>query len=327
MSDVAGRLRTLLGRHGLWLTAVLTVVAFLGLFLAGEAGAVVDAVSGVDPWRFAAVLALATTGYLVRFLKWEYYLRTLRIDVSVRTSLVVFFSGLMMTVTPGKLGELWKAWFLRDLEDVPVARTATVVVAERVTDLLALCTFAGLGAVAYGESSAVLAAVAVVLLAGVAVLQWRSGVHWLLERLRAVPLLRSRVDDVASAYEGASDLFQPVPLAVALVPSLVGWGLEGVALWLVLEGIAPPASLLPALFVFGLGSVVGAVSMLPGGLGAAEASLVGGLLLFGYSQTAAVSATLVLRVGTLWYGVALGLLVFGCYRLSVRTDRGDRSGA
>jgi uncharacterized protein (TIRG00374 family) len=104
------------------------------------------------------------------------------------------------------------------------------------------------------------------------------------------------------------------PLGIAFLISLIAWSLEGVALWVVLSGFNPEATLLAALFVFGLGSVVGAASLLPGGLAAAEASMVGLLVVLGYTQTIAVSATVIIRVGTLWYGAILGTCVFVVYQ-------------
>ena len=102
--------------------------------------------------------------------------------------------------------------------------------------------------------------------------------------------------------------------------SVIAWGLEGIALWVVLNGFVPGSSLLMALFVFGLGSVVGVASLLPGGLGATEASMVGMLLVFEYSRTIAVSSTFVVRVGTLWYGAALGTAVFVVHQFVQETS-------
>ncbi|WP_247000699.1 lysylphosphatidylglycerol synthase transmembrane domain-containing protein [Halosolutus gelatinilyticus] len=308
------RARTVVRRHGLWLTAILTVAIFFGLFAFGEADAVSEAILSLERWRIGTVFALVTVGYGVRFLKWEYYLRELGVDVPIGTSLLVFISGLMMTVTPGKAGEVWKAWFLRDLRGVSVNRTASVVGAERVTDLLALAAFAFLGAAVYEQSPTTLLVVTAIFLGGLALLRWRTACLRILGGLESVPLVGAYADDVREFYENSYALLRPRPLVVAVSISLVAWGLEGVALWIVLDGFAPGGSVLLALFVFGLGSIVGAASLLPGGLAATEASMVGTLVVLGYSRTVAVSATLVIRVGTLWYGAALGTTVFVCYR-------------
>lgn len=316
MSNPAYRIRRAVRSHGLWMTALLTVAVFFGLFLVGDGAAVIDAIGGLEGWRIGAVFGLVTVSYGVRFLKWEYYLRGLDVDVPPKTSLLVFVCGLMMVVTPGKAGEVWKAWFLRNLRDVPVNRTASVVGAERVTDLLALAAFAFLGLLVYDRSSTTLIGVTVLFLGGLALLQWRTACLSFLESLESAPLLGSYANEIRDFYEHAYALFRPKPLTIAMGISLVAWSLEGVALWLVLGGFVPEASLLLALFVVGLGSVIGAASLLPGGLGAAEASMVGLLVVFGYSQTIAVSSTLVFRAGTLWYGAVLGTLVFVLYRVT-----------
>lgn len=325
MSGYLYRIQNVVRTHGLWVTALLTVGVFFGLFLFGDAPAVVNALDSLELWRIGAVFGLVTVSYGIRFLKWEYYLRELGIDVPLRTSLLVFVSGLMMVITPGKAGEVWKAWFLRNEQGTPVNATAPVVGAERVTDLLALAAFAFLGVVLYRQSSMALFGVTVVFLGGVALLQWRSLCLRILTLFEVIPLIGSYADEIRKFYESTYTLFRPRPLSVALVISLIAWGIEGIALWIVLNGFVTDASILLALFVFGLGSVVGAASLLPGGLGAAEASMVGMLVVFEYSRAIAVSSTLVIRVGTLWYGAVLGTVVFVTYRYVSDPDATESS--
>ena len=310
-----GRIRRLVSEHGVWVTAVLTVVVFAALFVLADAGQVIAAFSRFELWAFGAVIALTTVGYGFRFAKWEFYLRELDVHVPLKTSLTVFFSGLMMVVTPGKAGEVWKAWLLRDEAGVPASRTTSVVGAERITDLLSLSILAALGVVAYGRSPAVLVGVAVVFAAGIGLLQWRAGCLRLLAWAESLPVVGEYAQALETLYESTYRLFRLRPLSVATLLGIVAWGLEGVALWLTLRGFGVETSLLVGVFVFALGSVVGAVSMLPGGLGAAEASMAGVLLTFGIAEPIAVGATMVIRVGTLWYAAVLGFVVFSAHKL------------
>lgn len=313
--ESGGRIRRLVSDHGVWVTAVLTVVVFAALFVLADAEKVIAAFSEFELWAFGAVVLLTTVGYGFRFAKWEFYLRELDIHVPLKTSLTVFFSGLMMVVTPGKAGEVWKAWLLRDEAGVPASRTTSVVGAERITDLLSLSLLAALGVVAYGRSPAVLVAVAVVFALGIGLLQWRAGCLRLLSWVGSLPVIGDYAEGLETLYESTYKLFRLRPLSVATLLGIVAWGLEGVALWLTLRGFGVETSLLVGLFVFALGSVVGAVSMLPGGLGAAEASMTGVLLTFGIAEPIAVGATMVIRVGTLWYAAILGFVVFSAHKL------------
>jgi uncharacterized protein (TIRG00374 family) len=67
-----------------------------------------------------------------------------------------------------------------------------------------------------------------------------------------------------------------------------------------------------AVFVLAFSTVIGAVSALPGGLGAAEASIAGMLIfLIGAPKETATAATLLIRFATLWFAVFLGLITWG----------------
>ena len=66
-------------------------------------------------------------------------------------------------------------------------------------------------------------------------------------------------------------------------------------------------SLQTALFIYGFAMVVGALSFFPGGLGGMEATMVGLLILNNVAQPQAVAATVLIRLATLWFAVALGM--------------------
>lgn len=240
--ESTGRIRQLVSDHGVWVTAVLTVVVFAALFVLADAEKVIAAFSEFELWAFGAVVLLTTVGYGFRFAKWEFYLRELDVHVPLKTSLTVFFSGLMMVVTPGKAGEVWKAWLLRDEAGVPASRTTSVVGAERITDLLSLSLLAALGVVAYGRSPAVLVAVAVVFALGIGLLQWRAGCLRLLSWVGSLPVIGDYAEGLETLYESTYKLFRLRPLSVATLLGIVAWGLEGVALWLTLRGFGVETS-------------------------------------------------------------------------------------
>ena len=85
-------------------------------------------------------------------------------------------------------------------------------------------------------------------------------------------------------------------------------------MYLVLLGLGVPAgwqTFSMAVFTLSFSTVIGAVSTLPGGLGAVEVSMTGMLiLLLALPASTATAATLIIRFATLWFGVALGLSVW-----------------
>jgi uncharacterized protein (TIRG00374 family) len=116
-------------------------------------------------------------------------------------------------------------------------------------------------------------------------------------------------------YEGSFTLFKPGVIFLAVLLGAISWLGEGVGMYVILIGLGVPPSweaLSVAVFVLSFSIVIGAASALPGGLGAAEASIAGMLvLLLGLSADVSAAATLLIRFATLWFGVMLGLVVWG----------------
>ena len=115
-------------------------------------------------WQYLPlVLAAVLANYALRFLRWHFYLRVTAIaGVSTGDSLAIFLSGFSLTMTPGKLGEVLKSFLLRQVADVPVSYSASLVFAERLTDVLAMVLLAavGLGAFQMGWQPLALVTVA-----------------------------------------------------------------------------------------------------------------------------------------------------------------------
>jgi len=83
------------------------------------------------------VLALTSCNYALRFVKWQYYLRTIGVEGFPRgQSALAYLAGLGMVVTPGKVGEWLKCYLLRELHGTPFSRSAPILIAERLTDCL-----------------------------------------------------------------------------------------------------------------------------------------------------------------------------------------------
>ncbi|HEY0191770.1 MAG TPA: lysylphosphatidylglycerol synthase domain-containing protein, partial [Kofleriaceae bacterium] len=58
---------------------------------------------------FAGALGLALANYVIRFARWQLYLRRQDVHVPRSDSALVFGAGLSLAITPGKIGELVKS--------------------------------------------------------------------------------------------------------------------------------------------------------------------------------------------------------------------------
>jgi uncharacterized protein (TIRG00374 family) len=157
----------------------------------------------------------------------------------------------------------------------------------------------------------------------VALLTWRGGAHRLFAACERVPRLGDHVHHLEELYDRLVGLLSPSMLAAGLGLSALAWGAEGFGFWLVVRDYAPAAAPLRAVFDYSASTLAGALSMLPGGLLAAEGSLAALLDAQGLDNATAASATLIIRGATLWFAVGLGLvaLPWVLHRASSRAAR------
>lgn len=285
-------------------------------------------------WKLLpAILGLTLLNYALRFVKWHYYLRVIGVgDVPLAQSATIFVAGLSMVITPAKVGELLKAYLLRYHHGTPIGTSAPVIVAERLTDGAAMVFLASAGLVIYGVGWQMLVPIAAGMTVVVLVSQNRGVARWGLNLAERLPLIASRAHHLEAAVESAHQLFRARTLILAVGIGIVSWSGEALAFYLVLTALGlPPEPILAvqAAFILAVATLVGAASMLPGGLAAAEGSLAGLLLLLGVTHDASVAAaaTLVIRFATLWLGVAVGMigLLLAASRLGGVDLTGDAS--
>jgi uncharacterized protein (TIRG00374 family) len=294
---------------------LLGFVVLLGLALLGDLRQVGRAMLNFD-WRiYPLVLLLTLFNYTLRFFKWHYYLSQIGIKcISWGESLRLFVGGFPLAVTPGKVGEVLKGVWLKQQSGLPIGRGISVVVAERISDGLAVLVLSTLGVVAYPQYWPAFAIILTGLISIVVLSQIRPAALWILSTGEKIRFLRHFMQGAREFYEGSFSLFRPGPTFFAVGLGTVSWLGEGIGFYLILRGLGLPANMhlaAMAVFVLAFSTVVGAVSALPGGLGAAEVSIAGMLtLLIGISPALATAATVLIRLATLWFGVSLGLIVW-----------------
>jgi glycosyltransferase 2 family protein len=296
-----------LGRN-LALALALGAAVYLILAVVSDLGAVGSALEGFDYALIPVILGLVLLSYVGRFVRWAYYLGVLKVSVPLGTNAAIFAAGLSMTISPGKLGEVLKSVFVREVSGAAISRTAPAVVAERITDGTGVVAWGLMGALAFSFGPGVLLAFLAIAALGIAILRSKR-LSLLAERaLLKVPLLDRLAPTVHVFHASSNELLATRPLIVGTVVSFLSWGLEILAVYLCAVGIGAQLPFLVMVFVFAVGSLVGVGSMLPGGIGAAEATMAGLFKFYaGLAAGLAVALTFVIRLVTLWFATLIGI--------------------
>lgn len=261
------------------------------------------------------ILGLTTLNYVLRWFKWDYYLRYMQMGNSVSRgdSGLLFTAGMVMSVTPGKVGEVFKSYLLRRINGTPVSASAPIVMAERLTDGLGMLLLMAMGLTIYPPARPAFVLLVVLSIVGIAVAQHRWLCERILDWIERLPHGVKVAPKLRTLYESLNRLLNWRILLISTLISFVSWGFECVAFYYVLTGLGiegTPLLLLQATFIFAASTLLGLVSFLPGGLGTSEASSAGLLIVLvaGMTASIATTATIIIRFCTLWFGVAIGFV-------------------
>jgi len=291
----------------------IVVVALLGLV--SDLSQVGASLSNFAWHTVPVILGFTVLNYVLRWLKWDLYLRHLNLGATVSRgdSALMFTAGMVMAVTPGKIGEVLKSYLLRRINQTPISISAPIVVAERMTDGIAMLLLMGVGLTLYPPAAPLFWALVGATVLGIVLIQSTKTVNWMLSLVAHTRFAQP----LQNAYQSSRTLLGWGLLSSITLISVVSWFFECIAFMYVLEGLGITPSLVvlqQSTFIFAASTLFGLVSLLPGGLGVSEASSTGLLVwMIPMSTAAAAAATMLIRFGTLWFGVLLGVVALAWF--------------
>lgn len=274
-------------------------------------------------WTYAPIIILLVlAGYAGRFLKWQLYVRTLAFDISYSDSARIFFSGLSMAITPGKLGEVLKSYLLWKTKRIDFYYSASTVIAERLTDMIALLFLSLFGVYMLPGGWFTLGAAAMTLALIISIFLYRPLAQLILDVWSKIPVLSKFACKLEQFYTSAVVLLRGSLLVKSIILSIVSWFMECLAFYFILQGYRLEVSLQESTMILSIALIAGAISMLPGGLGATEGIMAGLLISLGVDRIIAAAITLLTRFFTLWFAVAVGtaVLIISWRRFGLRRD-------
>ncbi len=317
-------------RGKLLISILFAVVVYAGFVAFVDVQKVGESLGDFNWALLPLILALTLVNYGLRFVKWQYYLRLIGVrNFDWRDSALAFFSGLGMVVTPGKVGEWMKTYLLRELHGTPISRSAPILIAERLTDSIALLVICSVGFFVFGDYWWAFVVVAVGAPIFIFVARHQPTVSVLLRIGARLPIAGRFVPQLEQFYESTYVLLSPRALITMTALSAISWFFEVLGFYYTLVGLGQPQSgelLLQATFILPIATLAGAVAVFtPGGLGVAEGALVTLTeALVEVTTSAATVGAFVIRFATLWFGVIIGLIAYAIVsrRLAKREETG-----
>jgi glycosyltransferase 2 family protein len=279
-------------------------------------------------------LVVATSGFLVRALRWKVLLHPLKPGTGLRNRFAAVSIGFSANnLLPARVGEFARAWVISRLERISTTGALGSLVVERFLDLLAVFALMTVGllhhsfptdATVAGRSVAALAATFLILIGivlGGIVLLLLFPARFLRLTEFAVRILPDRaarllLEGFRSFVEGLAALQNPRLLVAGLAWSFAFWAWNAFSFWLAMIAFGIDQGFMTALFIQGIIVLGVAVPSAPGFFGTFHAAALVGLSeVYGVNESATLAFAFGYHLGMfipitligLWYAGRIGL--------------------
>lgn len=231
----------------------LAIGAGLASWWVGTTGgsAFLRGLASVNPLMVVFALA-ATAGWLfARFIRWQFLLRRVGVRLPIRTTLGTYIAGLPGTATPAYVGEAIRGLFIRRRFGVPMRVSLAVLVLERLYDVAAIALLTILAGVVTDSARA-----------------WQVGLGFLAVAAVAVAVCWPVGRRVGLRPDVMDRLRAPATVGPALALSLMAWGTAGLLFSIAAAAFHAHLGPFDGMNVFGTSTLLGAITLLPAGVGA-----------------------------------------------------------
>jgi uncharacterized protein (TIRG00374 family) len=301
------------------IAVTLVMVFAVSAFVIGF-DALIGSLRKFDPATLGIFFLLMVWQVGCRFFRWFLYARCLGLKIAPHEAFLYYAAALGMTLTPGRLGEALRLWFLEKRFAVPYRRIAGLYVADRVSDATAYLILLAVGLPAYHHGSPIAWGSLLVIVTVIVLIMNPQPIIVLLNAIYAF-MRRGRklVVWLRRAIRNTSTLFQPRVFLPGVAIGAIGWFAAPAVLTVSLSKMGVGFDLFHAMVIYAAAALAGGSTMMPGGGGATETVLVFLLTRSDVPLDAAISAMIVTRMMFLWLPVGLGTLLLPVAMKMVRS--------
>lgn len=296
--------------------AIVLLVLLFRVVFNPDLGRSWERITQADPLLLLGALLVYYATFPLRGLRWRFVLARAGTKVPYRAATeILFLSWFVNCLVPAKLGDLYRAYLLRENFGASVSRTVGTVFIERIADIVVIFGLAV--AAGYwsfrGRSSAELDAVFLVGFAVAALL----AIFVLSLRMfgpRIAGIMPGRLQSLFERFrEGSVSALTPRSLLLLLFLTGLVWLGESLRLFLVVRALDLPGldlGISASVFVALAASLLTAIPLTPAGVGFVEAGIVVALGIYGIDDTSATSVALTDRAISILSVIVLGGILY-----------------
>jgi glycosyltransferase 2 family protein len=268
-------------------------------------------VLNINYWIIPLILVPESLSLLLLALRFHRLLQALDINISIKKSILIYFTGLSLTVTPANSGQVVKSQVIKRQLGYAISKTSPIIVFEKWSELTSVLIIL----VVFAIANTMVESTVIIIIGGFIALSlfaiMRNAAFFML--FKRVLLRFSRLKKFEESIENSrgtlKTLFSRRIVFEGFVLTTPAKILEAASVFLAFQALGIKISFIASTQIFFTALLSGIFSFIPGGLGVTEGSMLG-LLIKYYGGNLALlgSAVIFARIITIWYATCLGII-------------------
>lgn len=272
-----------------------------------------DFSSNIGQFRFEflpIILLLSFTAFLIMGVRQRILLKRLGVEIGFKENLLLYFSGLSMTVTPGGAGEAIKSYYLKKKHRYSATKTLPLVLVERFLDLVAVISIIAFTLI-FLQINEVIIAEAIILpliITAYVLVRTKKLFKKSINIFKRIHRLEKFLNNISESYDGIYEMLDPKTTIKTWIVGIVAQIFYALSIYTVFLAFGQDFGFIFTTEIVYSSILFGAISLLPAGVGLTEISAVNFLTEKGMEISLATSITIMLRLATIWFATIMGFI-------------------
>ena len=289
---------------------IIFVIFYVIFAIYYDANEFLENLDKINPYFIIPILFCFTTAILIKSLRQMLFLRHLGIKIPLKQNTIIYLAGLSMLITPAGLGEMIKSHFLLKKYNQPVSKTIPLVLVERYHDALAILSILIIFSIITGTTflTIPLLIIGILLLVSLIVIKSRKLFPMFQKVIRKVKIFQALENHSIEFNKSLVSFTSKKIFFSGWVVGMVAWSFDGLGIFLCFQAFELDFDFFISALL-GLASIlIGALTLIPGGVGVTEVSFVQLLSLYGIESSIASALVLFFRLLSIWYVTCIGFV-------------------
>jgi uncharacterized protein (TIRG00374 family) len=282
-----------------WLIRLLGVILFIVILTRVDLSSVLSVIADVNLSYLGTAIVLTIPMLVLKSWRWQSLLKMQGIAYPLRQAFPAYVGGLYLgMVTPGRLGELGRAFYLTNDRGLSLGAAFSSVVVDRLLDIYVLLLAGGYGLIAYSllPGGTIPSVIILVLLVALPLSLLRKtigkGLIRAIYHVRLFARFRARIDTSADQFYHGVDMLARPRLILPLAITLAAWAVYFAQCYLLVLSLEFHLSYLDTAVYMAAAILVTLIPISIAGIGTRDATLIALFSVQGIDAESALSYSL-----------------------------------